>query len=80
MKGYMHSSNSVYIFSLCRFLHNEIMFAVSHGKHTYVYNKDGVEIHCLKPHDNADMLEFLPYHFLLVSYVPIYASFISIEP
>eukprot|EP00741_Cyanophora_paradoxa_P008656 tig00001366_g8379.t1 len=50
-----------------RFLHNETMWAVAQKKYTYIYDKNGVEVHCLKKHESANRLEFLPYHFLLVS-------------
>ncbi len=53
------------------------MFAAAQGKHTYVYNKDGVEVHCLKPHDYTNFLEFLPYHFLLVSHVSNRYTFLT---
>lgn len=32
-----------------------------------MYDKNGVEIHCLKSHEQVTGLDFLPYHFLLVS-------------
>ncbi|KAF2075264.1 hypothetical protein CYY_003440 [Polysphondylium violaceum] len=49
------------------FLHNETMFAVAQKKYTYIYNSDGVELHWLKDHYDPKFLQFLPYHFLLVS-------------
>lgn len=45
------------------------MYAVAQKKYTYIYDKNGVELHQLKPHINVNRLEFLPYHLLLVSVV-----------
>lgn len=50
-----------------KFLHNETMYAVAQKQHTYIYDKRGIEIHCLKEHAQANKLEFLPYHHLLCS-------------
>lgn len=49
------------------FLHDESLFAVAQHKYAYIYDRDGVELHCLRKHINPTRLEFLPYHFLLVS-------------
>lgn len=50
-----------------KFLHNEQFFAVAQKKYTYIYDKQGVEIHCLRDHISALKLEFLPHHFLLAT-------------
>ncbi|KAL1954451.1 hypothetical protein VTO42DRAFT_1175 [Malbranchea cinnamomea] len=50
-----------------RWLHNDQFFAVAQKKHVYIYDHAGVEIHCLNKHVEPTHLEFLPYHFLLVS-------------
>ncbi|KAI5063423.1 hypothetical protein GOP47_0021970 [Adiantum capillus-veneris] len=50
-----------------KFLHNELFFAAAQRKYVYIYDKKGTEIHCLKEHSFPLKLEFLPYHFLLVS-------------
>ncbi len=54
---------------LCRFLHNEMMYAVAQKRYLYIYDHTGMELHCLKEHSHVNRLTFLPYHFLLVSAV-----------
>jgi len=34
---------------------------------SYIYDKDGVELHVLRKHIQPNVIDFLPYHFLLVS-------------
>ncbi|KAJ1675342.1 putative U3 small nucleolar RNA-associated protein 7 [Spiromyces aspiralis] len=50
-----------------KWLHNESMFAVAQKKYAYIYDHTGAEVHCLKKHVEPSALDFLPYHFLLVS-------------
>lgn len=50
-----------------KFLHNETFFAAAQKKYVYIYDKRGIEIHCLRDHVEANTLEFLPHHFLLAS-------------
>jgi U3 small nucleolar RNA-associated protein 7 len=49
------------------FLHNETMFAVAQRKKLYIYDRQGIELHNLDYHPYPKFLEYLPYHFLLVS-------------
>lgn len=49
------------------FLHNELFCATAQKNNVFIYNQDGVEVHCCRENRKAFKLEFLPYHFLLVS-------------
>ncbi|KAJ3826205.1 BING4CT-domain-containing protein [Lentinula raphanica] len=49
------------------FLQDHSFYAVAQHKYTFIYDRDGVEIHKLKDHINPTRLEFLPYHWLLAS-------------
>lgn len=49
------------------FLHNELFFAAAQKKYVYIYDKRGLEVHCLREHVEPAALEFLPHHFLLTS-------------
>jgi hypothetical protein len=55
--------------ALCfrQFLQNETMFAVAQKKYVYIYDKFGLELHCLRQHIDPLKLDFLRYHYLLVS-------------
>src|SRR5574343_277546 len=50
-----------------KFLHNELLFAVAQRKSLFIYDSQGQEVHNLKNHVEPQKIEFLPYHFLLVS-------------
>ncbi|CUM64962.1 uncharacterized protein PRCAT00002580001 [Priceomyces carsonii] len=49
------------------YLHNDQYFACAQKKYTFIYDKTGAELHRLKQHIDSILLDFLPYHFLLVS-------------
>ena len=55
-----------------RFLQDHSHFAVAQNKYVFIYDRDGVELHKLKSHIEPTRLEFLPYHWLLVSVVRIH--------
>ncbi|KAI8970655.1 BING4CT-domain-containing protein [Trametes punicea] len=66
--GTLHSE--LQLRETCRditFLQDHSHFAVAQKKYVFIYDRDGVELHKLKSHIEPTRLEFLPYHWLLVS-------------
>ena len=54
------------VYDVC-FLHSHEMYAVAQRDCVYLYDSNGLELHQLKQHNHARALDFLPYHFLLMS-------------
>ncbi|XP_026192038.1 probable U3 small nucleolar RNA-associated protein 7 [Cyclospora cayetanensis] len=49
------------------FLQNHTLWAAAQKKYVYIYDNQGIEIHCLRDIMMTYALDFLPYHYLMVS-------------